>query len=188
MKRLPLLLIVSILYFLLSCSNGKTESQKKTTLTSTLASGQTALLINEQKRDTVKYDFNYFYSNDTICQVIYIKVLNKSKKYDIPEKLKFNLVLKNRLKKSYADIKGIATLTSPNESFSDDTESDGGAYFAADYNKNNTGYTINIALDIETYKACAVSIKPDTNNTLEDYINYLKKYPNYEVMKKGDCK
>ncbi|MCH6201542.1 hypothetical protein MMU07_18315 [Aquiflexum sp. LQ15W] len=143
---------------------------------------------NNQEEDKIKFDYSYFFSNDTICQMIQINHLNKNKLNDeIPEKIEFKLVLQNKLKKTTIDINGVATLTSQNESFLDETEPDGGAYYAADYNKNNSGYDINISLDIEGYKACAVSIKPYPTKTFEDFEDNIKKYPDFNVLKIGHC-
>jgi hypothetical protein len=188
--KIDQLLLVSIICFLSSCSNREIELQQQKISTSTsLAGGEIISSNSEQKAKTINYDYSYSFSNNAICQILYIKVLNKSKKYDdIPEEIEFKLYLKDKIKNTYLNIIGKATLTSPNESFLDETNPDGGAYFAADFNKNNTEYTINITLDIESYEACAVSIKPDAENMLENYTKHLKKYPDYNVLKRGDCK
>ena len=137
-------LSVAALLFTLGCTQKKVESQQKINSTismSKLVNKENSYQINHQETNKVEYDLKYFFSNDSICNEMLIKTLNKSKKYEgIPEKIDFKLILTNKLTNSHVEINGIAELTSPNESFLDETEPDAGAYFAADYNKNNTGY------------------------------------------------
>jgi hypothetical protein len=185
MKNFKLFLVIVVLVFLGCTRNSSETKQKKNTVVES-TSYQTQ--NSKQKLDTIDYDFSYVFSNDTICQFISIKILDKSKNNDdIPKKLDFKLVLKNKLQKKRLEIKGIASLTSPNESFLDDSEPEDGSYFAADYNKNNSGYIINISLDIENYEACAVSLKADSDLNLKDFINPKKIYPDYNVLKRGVC-
>lgn len=122
--------------------------------------------------------------------MISIKVLDASKENGVPKELEFNLTLRNKQKSNQEiNFNGIAILTSPNESFIDKTEIDGGEYFAADYNFSNADYALKIRLDIEEYKACVISIEyKGSKNLVKDYDWFVKKYPDYDVMKKGECR
>jgi len=131
-------------------------------------------------------NLNYFFSNDSFCQTLSIRKRSISKEYDIPQKIEFKLTLYDKLKViPKLTFNGIAVLTSPNESFSDKSKIDEGSYFAADYYFISDEYKIKIRLDIEEYEACIVSIESShPENVLKGYENYLKKYPNYDVLKK----
>lgn len=184
MKRLVLILI-SIPCLILGCSNQTTEPIKDKDTITEIAIGKNIFPKISQDKHNTKYDYYYSFSTDSVCETLQIKILNRSKKYDgIPQKIAFILVLKNKVKNITTSINGIAFLTSPNESFLDEKELDSGAYFAADYNRNNTSYSINIKLDIERYEACAISLKSDAKNNLDIYTKYLKEYPNYNILKR----
>lgn len=183
-------LIILIICFLINCSTKQDVSQKDTELNSRPIDKTTISSTSKEENDTLKYDFCYFFSEDTISQIISIKLLGISKKDNLPTNLKFNLTLKNKQKPGGNFLlNGIAVLTSSEETFSDQNEIDEGEYFAADYIFNSDDYKIKIRLDIEEYQACVVSIACNgSKNTNEDYCQYVKKYPDYDVMKKTDCR
>jgi hypothetical protein len=195
-KRNQMFILISFTV-LLSCTNVKKESPKEEAKSNTkvISPIPTTGNLDHDSTETKKYDdvlpsINYSFSNDTLCQTISIKEINKNGKLEIPEKLKFKLMLHDKQNK-YADkvFEGVAKLSSPEESFSDNSDKDGGDYFAADYNFKAADYKIQIRLDIQNYEACVVLVttsRPDI--ILGGYSIYLKKFPNDGVMKKGECK
>ncbi|PWA05574.1 hypothetical protein DB895_06200 [Flavobacterium psychrotolerans] len=176
--------------FLLGCSKKETVTKKNAILNSKSVSNTHTLLISQQEKDSIKYDSNYFFANDSVCNKISIKTLNKGEEDGIPKKLGFNLMLRNKKKNNQQiNFKGIAVLTSSDESFFDKTENDGGDYFAADYSFSDTNYNLKIRLDIEKYEACVISIEhKGSKDLIKEYGCFVKKYPDYDVMKKGDCR
>lgn len=198
MKRNQIFILISLVG-LFSCTNVKKDSAKEETKSDSVAVTSPKIPITEkpgsdssrEKRYIDDFSgINYSFSNDTLCQTISIKGINKNEKNKIPEKIKFTLLLHDRQHK-YVNktFEGIAQLSSSEESFSDSSDKDGGDYFAADYNFEATDYKIQIRLDIQSYEACVVSVttsRPDM--VLGGYTAYLKKFPNDGVMKKGECK
>lgn len=184
---------------LFSCTNVKKDTAKEETKSDSPVVVTTKVPATEkpstdsslkEKQEDVSSGVNYSFSNDTLCQTISIRQISKNAKDNIPEKLKFTLTLHDKQHK-YDDktFEGIAQLSSSEESFSDNSDKDGGDYFAADYNFKTTDFKIQIRLDIQSYEACVISVmtsRPDI--VLGGYGAYLKKFPNDGVMKKGECK
>ena len=186
MKTKQLLFLFSII-LLLSCSNVKTNSSNLTKVSDISRGNSGERLLNERNRESAD-SLNYYYSNDSLFQVICIRRLNMSKEYEIPEKIEFRLVLRDKLS-TYSERKfnGIAVLTSPNESFMDKSKIDEGLYFAADYSFSTKDYDIKIRLDIENYEACVIYIESDhIEKVLMGFEKYIKSYPNYDIMRKTD--
>ncbi|QEM09119.1 hypothetical protein [Mucilaginibacter rubeus] len=200
MKKRNQLFILIALFTLFSCNNdvkNGTSKAKADSNAKAITPAQ-APITEKSDVDTSKIKkssdplngINYSFSNDTLCQTLSVKEMSKDKKLEIPEKLEFKLVLHDKQHK-YDDkvFEGVAKLTSSEESFSDNSEKDGGAYDAADYDFEATGYRIQIRLDIQGYEACVTSVttsQPDI--VLGGYSTYLKKFPNDGVMRKGECK
>jgi hypothetical protein len=199
MKKRNQVFILISLTVLFSCTNVKRSTQKedaksnaKVISTNPVPKVEKVGQDSSKARkdgDTVSY-INYSFFNDTICQTLSIKKISKNEKLKIPERLKFKFLLHDKQHK-YDDkiFEGIAQLFSSEESFSDNSEKDGGAYDAADYSFKATDYEIQIRLDIQSYEACVVQIttgQPDI--VLGGYRAYLKKFPNDGVMKRGECK
>jgi hypothetical protein len=194
-NRLFILIALSVLF---SCTNGKRDTSKKEANSNAeLITPTKVPIVEKAGRDlskTKKYDvlsgINYFFSNDTLCQTLTIKEKSKNKKFKIPEKLEFKLVLHDKLHKYDNKIfEGVAQLSSPDESFSDNADKDGGDYFAADYDFEATDHKIKIRLDIQSYEACVVLVTTSQPGVvLGGYSAYLKKFPNDGVMKRGACK
>lgn len=199
MKKTNQHFILISLSVLFSCTDVKKNEPKDVAKSDTelLAPGQTST-VKEPASDSSKTsknsdtlsNVNYSFSNDTLCQTVNITEISKNKKLKIPEKLKFILLLHDKQHK-FEDKKfeGVAQLSSSEESFSDNSDKDGGDYFAADYNCEAGDFKIQLRLDIQSYEACVVLVtsnQPD--NVIGGYSAYLKKFPNDGVMKKGDCK
>ncbi|WP_428330586.1 hypothetical protein [Mucilaginibacter sp.] len=199
MKKRNQLFILIVLSVLFSCSNVKRDTSKKETdsiakiITPTQTPANESLGNDSTK--TKKYDdallgINYFFSNDTLCQNLSIKEISKNAKLKIPEKLEFKLLLHDKQHK-YDDkiFEGVAQLSSSEESFYNNSDKDGGDYFAADYNLDAADYKMQIRLDIQNYEACVFLVttsQPD--KVLGGYSAYLKKFPNEGIMKRGKCK
>ena len=170
---------------LLSCANKEQASNRKNsdTITSSKITLQDTvpkeLLV---KVDTVHYEYKYFFSNDTISQTLYIKKGILSKKYEVPEAVKFKLILSDESgMHSQKSFEGAAVLASANESFSEKNDGEGD-YFAADYKFNLKGCSLKIRLDIDRYAACIIS------TTCTDWKYFLKSYPDYDVLKRVSFK
>jgi hypothetical protein len=135
------------------------------------------------KIDTANYDYKYIFANDSISRALYIKKGPISKKFQVPEKLEFKLILHNKFgKRPDKRFEGIAVLASSNESFSEKNDINEGDYFAADYVYNIKDCNLKIRLDIEGYLACAVS------TTCVDIKEFFKSYPGYVIMKRINYK
>lgn len=199
MKKRNQIFISILLAVLFSCTNGKRDTTKEEAKSDSVVMSPIRVPIEEnrdhdssqeKKYDDVLSGIHYSFSNDAFCQMAIIKEISKNKRLKIPEKLKFTLTLHDKQHK-YDDkiFEGVAELSSPEESFSDNSDKGEGDYFAADYNFEATDYSIQIRLDIQTYEACVILIRtsrPDM--VLGGYSSYLKKFPNDGVMKKGECK
>ncbi len=199
MKKRNQLFILTSLSMLFSCTEVKKDAPKEEAKPKaelvTLAQVPTLEKLAPDSTQTKKNSdilsgITYSFSSDSLCQTINIKEISKSKKFKMPQKLAFKLILHDKLHK-YEDkiFEGIAELKSPEESFSDNSEKDGGDYFAADYNLETTDYRVKIRLDIERYEACVVLITaPRLDTVLGGYSVYMKEFPSDGVMKKGQCK
>jgi len=197
-KRNQSFILISITV-LFSCANVKKEAPKKETdsiikvVNPTQVSKMENLSLDTSKAKTpndILSGIDYSFSNDSLCETISIQEISNNKKLKIPEKLRFTLILRDKQHK-YDDkiFEGIARLSSSEESFSDNLDKDGGDYFAADYNFEQTDYKIKIRLDIQSFEACVVLITTSQSDmVLGGYNTYLKKFPSDGVMKKGKCK
>ncbi|MBN8838547.1 MAG: hypothetical protein J0I09_14900 [Sphingobacteriia bacterium] len=171
---------------LLSCTNNEQTLQHKgsdaSIITKKMGDSQYALPTKELatvETDTSNYEYKYFFSNDTISQILYIKKGIVSKKYQVPEKVEFKLILTSKFE-NYIEkrIEGIAILANANETFSEKNNINEGDYFAADYTFSLKECELTIRLDIDNYAACIVS------TTCIDMKGFLKSYPDYDIMKR----
>jgi hypothetical protein len=171
--------------FLTSCTNPEKMPEKKSADTTTefRASTTDAATVKKQiaEIDTANYDYKYIFANDSINRALYIKKGPISKRYQVPEKLKFKLILHDKLGKlPDKRFEGLAVLASSNESFSEKNDINEGDYFAADYVYSIKDCNLKIRLDIEGYMVCAVS------TTCIDIKEFFKSYPDYDIMKRGN--
>ncbi len=189
MKKGPLF-ILQLLFILLSCTDFESINQESVKSFPKFAYQKDAIGTNWQKKDTLNNTLNYYSSNDTVCNEITFKQLKLSEDIGMPKKLNFHLKLKSKLKSNYQiTFQGAAILSSQSESFSDKSQIDKGDYYAADYVFSDAKYVLKIRLDIVGYEACVISIKCKNPRNFTDNIFYfIKKYPDYDVMKKGICK
>jgi hypothetical protein len=192
------LFILILAYGISSCNNeNKNTSKNKTqTRTPTTTSAQLPLVrknitdSSANKKDDISSGIDFVFSNDTLCQSLYIKELSVNKEFKIPETIEFKLRLHDKLNK-YEDkiFTGTAKLTSSDESFVDSSENDPAAYSAGDYELDKSNYKIQIRLDIQDYEACVISVAADQpDSILGGFRTYLKNFPDNGVMKKGECK
>lgn len=192
MKRQQLLILI-LLSLLFSCNNvTKAPSEKKTTRATTTQDARLRtpnIDSSKIEKPDISAGINYVFSNDSLCQMLYLKEIIKSKKDGLPEKLKFKLVLHDKFHKQGDKIfEGVAKLFSSEESFSDNLEKDPEPYDASDYNFATSDYRIVIRLDNDKYEAAVATITAkQIEMVLGSFSSYLKRYPNYDVMKKGEC-
>ena len=197
-NRKSLLILISLIIFF-SCNNVTKNTTKE--VAKPIANNKTSVQVpnaERSNRDSLKtknyYNIlagiNYSFTNGSFCQSISLKEISKNEKFKIPEKLTFKITLHDKQGKLNDKIfKGVAKLFSPEESFSDNSEKDGGDYDAADYHFDTSTYRIIIRIDIENYEACVVSVRTsNTETALGGYSTYLKDFPNDGVMKRGECK
>lgn len=183
MSRLFILISLFTLLVCNACNTGLTHN------VNTDATGTGRLDVNQHEYNSKQDEFTYSNSTDSICEEIQLKVLSRDRTLDsIPTKIAFVITLRSPQKNTKFQIKGIAQLTSSNESFLDSNKPGATPYWAADYNKNDTQYTLNIRLDVENYEACALSIRSNISNQLSSYLTYLPKYPKATVLKLGRCR
>lgn len=182
MKNKQVISIV-VMCILLSCANGEQMPERKNS--DTITTGKTSpkdsvpLKGPVVEADTVNYEYKYFFSNDTISQTLYIMKGVMSKKYQVPEKVEFKLILNDKFgTHPEKRFEGTAVLTSANESFSEKNDINESDYFAADYTFRMKECRLKIRLDIDSYAACIVS------TTCIDMKYFLKSYPDYDVMKR----
>jgi hypothetical protein len=156
MKKQLILLIIGSL--LLSCTKEKKmpkENNKNEVTESKTVTKDLVVPINKKTIETEDHNYKYKFSNDSIIKILYLKTGTPNKEYQVPSTLKFKLVLQDKFKLNPDKIyDGVAVLTSPNESFSNKRDKDGGDYFAADYLFNIKDCSLKIRLDIENYEAC----------------------------------
>ena len=173
------LVVISVL---LSCMN-RDNSPKEIIDTISINRVELKALIStdivDERVDSSSYDNKYIFSDDTADQVLYVKNGKPDKRYQVPSVLNFKLIIHSKLKNQMdKKLEGIATLTSPNESFSDNGDNDMGDYFAADYIfKNNCD--LKIRIDIEHFAACTIS------TTCDGLKEFIKSYPDYIIMKRA---
>jgi len=175
---------IAIIGLLLGCSNHSSNKYSSEQIAKPIDTIEVSTLEVE-KSNTYK---SYYFSNDSLCQNLIIKKIKWGQKKDIPKSIEFELTLHDNLG-CFQDIKfnGVAMLASSNESFLDESDKDVGAYFAADY-IFSSDFKIKIRIDIENYAACVVHIETDKpEKILGGYKNYIKSYPNFNIMKKGSC-
>jgi hypothetical protein len=178
MKRNQLIGI-ALMCILIGCRNEKQNSKQNNPDTNITSENSFYTKGVSVESDTIKYEYKYFFSNDTISQTLYIKKGAMSKKNEVPEMVNFKIVLNDKSKpQSEKIVSGKALLTSANESFFDKNDIDGGDYFAADYISIIKGCELKIRLDIDKYSACVVS------TTCIDMKDFFKNYSEYDVLKK----
>ncbi|MES2457409.1 MAG: hypothetical protein V4594_17770 [Bacteroidota bacterium] len=197
MKKRNQLIILISLGIAFSCTNVNRKALENETKSDSAVIISTQKSILQSKPDSVSNkmtrerlgSMTYYFANDSLCQTLSITNIADNTELDIPQKLKFRLVLHDKLN-NYSDrtFEGIASLFSPEESFADSTEEDGGDYFAADYNLTASNYKLKIRLETEGYEACVIKITAgDLDAVLGGYHSYMKEFPNEGVMKKGKC-
>lgn len=168
---------IVIMFVLFSCDNrGKMTVFNNTDSIQIESVVKDSVLQEGKEIATIKYDYMYHFTNDSVNQTLYIKKGALNKVYEVPEEIMFKLILNNKFNKYESEeFEGVAVLKNANESFYDkEINAD---YFAADYFFTLSGCSLNLRLDIVEFKACVAST---TCNTLK---YFLRTYPDYDIMK-----
>jgi hypothetical protein len=166
-----ILLIIS-LFCIIACKNADNSSERSNAnISDTVQKLNDSLIRKDSNKLPDGYEYAYTFTNSVIAEKLYVKKGPINKKLEVPENLEFKLILQNpNYNASNLTLAGVATLGSPNESFSDKNEPNGGDYFASDYSYRWKDCKLKILIDVAGFAASIVSLQ------CSDSVNFDKKY------------